>query len=211
MIDWFSALRFVTGLGGIVLVIITLSAAIRSFVLPRNEVVKLNVWVFMGIRLIFDFAARQARSYERRDKIMAHYAPVALVTLPVVWLAIVSLGYTMLYWSLMAGSWVQCYKLSGSSLLTLGTSKTHATGISALMYSEATLGLLLLTLLISYLPTIYQAFSRREVTVARLELRAGSPASACKLLGWLNSSGSLQDDDSQWSEWSSGCSRSACP
>lgn len=201
MPDWFFALRIVTALGGIVLVITTLSAAIRSFVLPRNEVVRLNVWVFMGIRLIFDFAAKQASSYERRDKIMAHYAPVALVALPVVWLAIVCLGYTMLFWSFGGGSWEKCYELSGSSLLTLGTTKTYPVGLNALSYSEATLGLLLLTLLISYLPTIYQAFSRRETTVARLELRAGTPASACILLGWLNSSGSLQDDDVQWSDW----------
>ena len=78
------ALRIATGLGGRVLVITTLSAAIRSFVLPRNEVGALNVWVFAGIRTIFDGAARLANSYERRDRIMAHYAPVALVALPVV-------------------------------------------------------------------------------------------------------------------------------
>jgi hypothetical protein len=51
------------------------------------------------------------------------------------------------------------------------------------------------------LPTIYQAFSRRETTVARIELRAGNPASAAALLCWLNNSGSLQDDDVQWEQW----------
>ena len=84
------ALRIATGLGGMILVITTLSAAIRSFVLPRNEVVRLNVWVFMGFRVIFEAAAKTANSYERRDRIMAHYAPVALVALPVVWEALVS-------------------------------------------------------------------------------------------------------------------------
>ncbi|WP_210518220.1 hypothetical protein [Hymenobacter terricola] len=197
----FLALRVVTGLGGMVLVITTLSAAIRSFILPRNEVVKMNVWAFMGIRVIFDLAARLANSYERRDKIMAHYAPVALVALPVFWEALVSTGYTSIYWALGEGSWRRCYELSGSSLLTLGTTDTHHLFISALSYSEATLGLLLLTLLISYLPTIYQAFSRREVTVALLELRAGTPPTAACLLAWLNHDGSVQNDDQQWAEW----------
>ncbi|WP_201984518.1 hypothetical protein [Hymenobacter rubidus] len=195
------ALRIVTGLGGMVLVITTLSAAIRSFILPRNEVVRLNVWIFMGIRLFFDLAAKLANSYERRDKIMAHYAPVALVALPVAWEALVGLGYTGMFWALGEGRWERCYELSSSSLLTLGTTSTRHTFIAALSYSEATLGLLLLTLLLSYLPTIYQAFSRREATVALLELRAGTPPTAACLLGWLNHDGSVQNDDQQWADW----------
>ena len=197
----FFALRIITGLGGVVLVITTLSAAIRSFILPRNEVVLFNIWVFRGIRLFFDVAARLANSYERRDRIMAHYAPVALVALPVAWETLVSLGYTSLFWALGEGSWWQCYNLSSSSLLTLGTAKSHHVLVAALSYSEATLGLLLLTLLLSYLPTIYQAFSRREVTVALLELRAGTPPTAAYLLGWLNHDGSVQNDEPQWAEW----------
>ena len=169
--------------------------------MPRNEVVRLNVWVFMGVRMIFNAAARLANSYERRDRIMAHYAPVGLVALPVVWEALVSVGYISMYWGLGEGDWRRCFELSGSSLLTLGTTHTHHLLISALTYSEATLGLLLLTLLISYLPTIYQAFSKREVTVALLELRAGTPPTAACLLGWLNHDGSVQNDDAQWAEW----------
>ena len=194
-------LRILTGLGGVLLVITTLSAAIRSFVLPRNEVVRLNVWVFLGIRVFFDTAARLANSYERRDRIMAHYAPVALVALPLCWEALVSVGYTSLYWALGEGSWLRCYELSSSSLMTLGTTDTNHLLVAALSYSEAALGLLLLTLLLSYLPTIYQAFSRREVTVALLELRAGTPSTAACLLGWLNHDGSVQNDDQQWAEW----------
>ncbi len=194
-------LRIATGLGGMVLVITTLSAAIRSFVLPRNEVVRLNVWVFMGIRTIFDAAAKLANSYERRDRIMAHYAPVALVALPVFWEALVSVGYTSMYWAVGEGSLWKCYNLSSSYLLTLGTTKTTHGVVAALGYSEATLGLLLLTLLLSYLPTIYQAFSRREATVALLELRAGTPPTAAALLGWLNHDGSVQNDEQQWADW----------
>ena len=197
----FLALRVLIGLGGVMLIIITLSAAIRSFVLPRNEVVRLNVGVFLGMRFFFDSAAKLASSYERRDRIMAHYAPVALVALPVVWLTLVSVGYTALYWAVGVGSLKVCYELSGSSLLTLGTAKTYGLWLNMLTYSEATLGLLLLTLLISYLPTIYQAFSRREVTVALLELRAGTPPTAASLLSWLNHDGSVLNDDQQWAEW----------
>lgn len=195
------ALRGLAGMAGVVQVVITLSAAVRSFVLPRNESVKLNNHIFAGIRFIFDFAAGRANTYAKRDRIMAHYAPVALVTLPIVWLTLVCLGYTGIYWALGVGSWEKCYELSGSSLLTLGTTSDNDLIINILNYSEATLGLLLLTLLLSYLPTLYQAFSRRETTVARLELRAGSPATSTHLIDWLNASGSLTDDDAQWADW----------
>ncbi|MFD1467396.1 hypothetical protein ACFQ48_04100 [Hymenobacter caeli] len=195
------ALRLLAGAAGTVVVVTTLSAAVRSFVLPRNESVRLNNRIFAGIRWVFDLAAGRANNYARRDRIMAHYAPVALVALPIAWLALVSLGYTAIYWALGLDSWLKAYELSGSSLLTLGISKENDLLVNVFNYSEATIGLLLLTLLISYLPTLYQAFSRREVTVARLELRAGTPATSTHLIEWLNSSGSLTDDDAQWAEW----------
>ena len=195
------ALRLLAGAAGVVLVITTLSAAVRSFVLPRNELVRLNSLIFTGIRLIFDFSAGRARNYARRDHIMAHYAPVALVALPIGWLALVGVGYTGIYWALGLDSWTKAYELSGSSLLTLGTTSQPGLIINVFTYSEATLGLLLLTLLLSYLPTLYQAFSRRELLVSRLELRAGAPATASHLVDWLYISGSLTDDDAQWEEW----------
>ena len=195
------ALRLLAGLAGGWLIITTLSAAIRSFVLPRNESVRLNAFVFGGVRALFDFAARHARTYARRDRILSHYAPVGLVALPIGWLALVGLGYTGIYWALGVPDFTRSYELSGSSLLTLGTAKERGLLVNMFSYSEATLGLLLLTLLISYLPTIYQAFSRREVVVAQLELRAGVPASACGLLCWLGHDHDFQNDDAHWLTW----------
>jgi len=36
--------------------------------------------------------------------------------------------------------------------------------------------------MISYLPVLYQAFSRREVTISLLDARAGSPPTAAQFL-----------------------------
>ncbi|MEJ7661557.1 MAG: hypothetical protein WKG07_19190 [Hymenobacter sp.] len=129
-----------------VLVILTLSAAIRSFVLPRNEVVRLNVWVFRSMRLLFERAARLAHTYGKRDRIMAHYAPVALVALPMVWLAHCVGGlHAGITGALGGGTWAECYQFSSSSLLTLGSVTTNmASLLNVFSYSEATLGLLLL-------------------------------------------------------------------
>ncbi|RZK44303.1 MAG: hypothetical protein EOO59_22035, partial [Hymenobacter sp.] len=195
------ALRLLAGAAGIWLVITTVSGAIRSFVLPRSESVRLNAFVFGGVRALFNFGARRANNYARRDRILAHYAPVALVALPIGWLALVGIGYTGIYWALGVDGFEKSYELSGSSLLTLGTTSEGGLIINVFSYSEATLGLLLLTLLISYLPTIYQAFSRREIVVAQVELRAGIPVSAAGLLVWLGHDHDFLNDDAQWLDW----------
>jgi ABC-type multidrug transport system fused ATPase/permease subunit len=194
------ALRVLAGVAGGWLVITTVSGAIRSFVLPRSESVRLNAFVFGGVRALFDFAARRATTYARRDRILAHYAPVALVALPIGWLALVGVGYSAIYWALGVEDFTKSYELSGSSLLTLGTTSESGLAVNIFSYSEATIGLLLLTLLISYLPTLYQAFSRREIVVAQVELRAGIPATAAGLLVWLGPDFS-RDDDTQWLDW----------
>lgn len=113
---------------------------------------------------------------------MALYAPVGLITIPLVCLALVSLGYAAIYWALGEGDLDWCYKLSNNSLLTLGTDTSDSVLVSAFSYSEAALGLLLITLLISYIPTMYQAFSQREAVLAKLELRAGINRSAPDLV-----------------------------
>ncbi|RZK55830.1 MAG: hypothetical protein EOO59_10265 [Hymenobacter sp.] len=194
-------LRIAAGLVGGWLVITTVSGAIRSFMLPRNETVQLNAFVFAGIRAIFNWSARRASNFARRDRIMAHYAPVALVALPIGWLALVGLGYTGIYWALGVEDFTKSYELSGSSLLTLGTTKENGLAINIFSYSEATLGLLLLTLLISYIPTLYQVFSRRELVVAQVELRAGVPSTGHGLLAWLGHGGNFANDDAQWLVW----------
>ncbi|AII51635.1 hypothetical protein [Hymenobacter sp. APR13] len=195
------ALHALAFAAGVLLVILTLSAAIRSFVLPRNEVVQLNAYVFRALRTVFDLAASRHKTFSGRDRVQAHYAPVALVALPVVWLAVVAVGFTGIYWGMNEGDWLDCFQLSGSSLLTLGTHKTRGPIVTVFTFAEATLGLLLLTLLISYLPTIYQAFSRRELVVSRVELRAGAPPTASALLLWLHRRDVKAPDTAQWEAW----------
>lgn len=186
---------------GLYLVGATVLAAIRSFVLPRSESVRINKWALTLVRYVFDVVAVLGKTYAQRDRVLALFAPVGLVALPLVCLALVSAGYTTMYWALGEGSLTQCYKLSSSALLTLGTDKSYSLVVSAFSYSEAALGLLLITLLISYIPTMYQAFWRREVVVSQLELRAGNNRSASDLVCWLGHSHSLDDDQLEWDLW----------
>ena len=60
---------------------------------------------------------------------------------------------------------------------------------------EATIGLGLVALLISYLPTIYSAYNGREKGTIRLRPIAGSPPSATELLQTLHRLGALDSPE----------------
>src|SRR5205823_4999478 len=104
---------------------------------------------------------------------LALYAPIALLTLPLVWLALVLAGYGAMFWATGVDDVQTAFVASGSALLTLGFATPSGLVQNALAFSEGALGLLLAALLIAYLPTMYTAFSRREAAVNMLEVRAG--------------------------------------
>jgi hypothetical protein len=132
---------------------------------------------------------------------MAFYAPVSLLLLPIVWLALVLLGYAAIYWSLGVRPLTAAFTLSGSSLLTLGIAGSDDPTVVPFVFSEAGLGLGLVALLIAYLPTMYAAFSRRETAVSLLEVRAGAPPTAVELLARAHRLRSLEALDAFWEQW----------
>src|SRR6266700_114884 len=74
--------------------------------------------------------------------------------------------------------------LSGTTFFTLGLGDvTPLSGVGRfLVVTEVAFGFIFLALVISYVPVIYQAFSRRELRISLLDARAGSPATAVELL-----------------------------
>jgi hypothetical protein len=118
-----------------------------------------------------------------------------------VWYILIALGYSLMYWSLGAGSTFADFRLSGSSLLTLGFSTSDSLLINIFMFSEAVIGLVLVALLMAYLPTMYAAFSRREQAVNMLEVRAGNPPSALEMLQRFNRIHGLDKLGEYWQTW----------
>lgn len=188
---------------GMVAVVATLGSAVRTVILPRGIPAKLASSVFIAMRSLYRLRLRRSSSYERRDRTMATYAPLSLLALAMIWLTIVVLGYTAMFWSL-GGSLRHALSASGSSVLTLGFERPPDLPALLLTLSEAVLGLTLLALLISYLPSLHGAFSRREEAVALLEVRAGAPPSGVTmieryaLIGWI---GGLESLWKQWESW----------
>lgn len=191
--------------GGAALVITIFLSAITTVVVPRGVPVRLTRLVFLTTRQIFRLRERFARTYEQRDRALALYAPLSLVCLPIVWLSGVLLGYTVMFWSLGTHPLRQAFITSGSSLLTLGFAAVEDLPSTILAFSEAVVGLILLALLITYLPSMYAAFSRREALVAMNAIQAGTPPSAVELLERFHVLSHLDLLESEvwrpWSEW----------
>src|SRR5664279_3589110 len=167
-------LRVIAIVAGIGLVVWVFDAAIRNFMLPRSSRVRLTKWIGGGVARMLRMIAPPTRSYRWRDKVQAMRAPLTLVTFQAVWLFMVFAGFALIFWGLGVRASL-AIRESGSALFTLGFATPGRSGLMFLVYGEAVLGLTLLALLISYLPTIYGAFQRREFMVAKLANRASSP------------------------------------
>ena len=196
-------LRVFIFLLGLALVLATFSSALSTFVVPRSVRSQLNRLVFGAVRRGFQLRLNHLHEYEARDALMAYYAPLGLVLLVPTWYALVALGYACMYWSMGVGDFLTSFRLSGSSLLTLGISTSEDFLTNLFIFSEATLGLTLVALLIAYLPTMYAAFSRREQAVNLLEVRAGNPPSAVEMILRFNRIHGLDQLNYYWSGWES--------
>jgi hypothetical protein len=91
-------LRVLAGVGGLLLIIAVLDAAIRTFVLPRGTVVSLTRIISRGVRFLFDIVLKPIDTYEGRDRVLAMYAPIALLVLPGVFLVGILIGFAGLYY-----------------------------------------------------------------------------------------------------------------
>jgi hypothetical protein len=132
------------------------------------------------------------RSKKVRDAHLSYYGPLSLIGLFVTWAILLVLAFAMLQWS--AGSAINApgetptfrtdLYLSGTTFFTLGLGDvTPRTALAkTITVIEGGTGFGFLGLMISYLPTLYGAFSQRELNISLLDARAGSPPTASELL-----------------------------
>ena len=165
---------------GFFIVSATVLSAVRTFILPRSAQDAIVWVVFRNMRRVFGLFLNG--SYEQRDGVMALYAPISLLVLELVWLILVIIGYMGMFLAVGNHSLNEAFKISGSSIFTLGFAVVDDFPSAVLVFTEAGIGLILIALLISYLPTIYSAFSRRENLVTLLEVRAGSPPTGIEMI-----------------------------
>jgi len=127
-----------------------------------------------------------------RENYLSYFGPLSLLLLLTAWVTGLVAGFAMMQWGLedqlnvgaRAAPFTTYLYLSGTTFFTLGLGDVLALGPKGrlLVVLEAGLGFAFLGGAVTYLPTIYQAFSRREVSISLLDARAGSPPTAAELL-----------------------------
>jgi len=149
------------------------------------------------------------------------YGPLALLLLFTVWAALLIIAYALVFFGLgmpfsdpmHPGTSLQllrsCLYASGTTIFTLGLGDVQPISHVArtLIVLEAGTGLGFVALVIGYVPVLYTAFSNREISVALLDARAGSPPTAGELLTRHNFSGgheALTVLLSEWERWAAG-------
>jgi hypothetical protein len=111
---------------------------------------------------------------------------LSLLILFALWAAGLIAGFGLVHFAFgpPEGRLAEALYLSGTTFTTLGygdvTPATPAARVLAVL--EAATGFGFFAVVVSYLPVLYQAFSRREAFIALFDARAGSPPTAGRML-----------------------------
>ncbi len=197
--------------------------AVQTVVIPRRATGRFRItrfffiftwkpWVYIGEHI---------GSHKLREQFYGVYGPISLIFLLLFWASLLTFGFALMLYglgtpymdaSLPPGhhpglSFLTDIYVSGTSLTTLGPGDVVPRRQIArlLMIFESGTGLGLVALVISYVPVLYAAFSRREVSVALLDSRAGSPPTAAELLsrhGFDGGHAALITLLVEWERWS---------
>jgi Ion channel len=209
-------MRLLIGTAGTFLIVVVLWEAFETIILPRRVVrrVRLTRFLYLLTWNPWSVIALATRNARRKEKFLSFFGPLSLIMLFWVWAAGLVVGFALLHWavgstfasSVASGLRADLY-FSGSTFFTLGlgdiTPATRAGRVITIF--EAGVGIGFFALVISYLPVLYQAFSRREVNISMLDARAGTPPTAGELLRRHHEAGDLQSLDQllrDWEKWS---------
>ncbi len=173
---------------GLILVFVVLRDTFETIILPRRVAGRFRVSKIFYRLTWMPWAAIGRRMYpgERREAYLSTYGPISLLVLIGLWGVILISGFAILLWA--AGFYfptaITALYVSGWTFTTLGIGDlAPKTDLARLVtVAEAGLGFGFLAVVISYLPVLYQGFSRRETTISLLDELAGSPPSAGDLL-----------------------------
>jgi hypothetical protein len=196
--------------------------AFQTIILPRRPAGRLRItrmfyvatwtpWSWVTRRCVVNSKAR--------EQIYSVYGPLSLLLLLLVWAVLLVIGFASLFYSMhtpfqdsmgmsktTAPFRTDLY-VSGTTLFTLGLGDVVPRSLlaRALVIFEAGTGLGFVALVIGYVPVLYQAFSRREVDIALLDARAGSPPTSAEMLrrhSFEGGDAALIELLAAWERWS---------
>ena len=210
-------MRILAMIGGVFCLLIVLLDAFQTIILPRRAVgrFRLTRIFYIATWTPWRFVARRLCDQRKRETVFSFYGPLSLILLLAVWATAMVVGFGMIYYALgspfsdsmrQAGFRSDLY-VSGTTLFTLGLGDVtpKISWARELIILEAGTGLGFLAVVMGYFPVLYSAFSRREVSIALLDARAGSPPTAAELMRRHSFEGAEQALSVlliEWERWS---------
>jgi hypothetical protein len=213
-------LHTIAFIAGLLLIFATLLDGFETILLPRrishryrySRIYYRNCW------RIWRKIAANVFEGRRRESMLSVFGPLSLLGLFGSWIASLILSFAIMQWSFAsllsttehfpaAHSFEACLYFSGTTYFTLGLGDViPSAGYSRILtVAEGGIGFGFLAIIISYLPVLYQAFSRREVTISLLDARAGSPPTGGEFVRRLARDGRIDVDIEalrEWERWS---------
>ncbi len=203
-------------IGAIALILAVFLDIFETIILPRRvsrrlrlaRVILLSTWAPLTI------ITRRIKNSSRREAILSMYGPLSFIFLLICWGVALIFSYGVIQWAMGSPltssvgppSFGGDLYMSGSTFFTLGLGDIvpHTMLSRFVTILEAGTGLGVFALVIGYLPVLYQAFSRREVSISLLDARAGSPPTAVELLRrhCREDTGELISFLRDWERWS---------
>ena len=211
-------LRTLSDVLGILLIVFILFEGFETTVLPRtvDRGLRLTRFLYKNAWNLCRKINARIPSPSRRDAFLGYFGPMSLLVLLFIWATGLVTGFALLQWGQgqsfhsATGKFtlLNAFYLSGTTFFTLGlgdiTPLTSWARFVTVVESGVGFGFLAVT--IGYLPILYQSFSRREVLIAMLDARAGTPPTGLELVRRASETGTVESLASYlltWEQWSS--------
>ncbi len=121
--------------------------------------------VFRTIFRLFRWVIVRIQSETARDTLWAFYAPLSVMLLPLAWVILLMIGFAMMLWGVSETSLGTALTLSGAAITTEGFLAPKGDTQTVLYIIGGIIGLGIVGLLITFLPTVYAIYSQREQEV----------------------------------------------
>ncbi|HEX3334579.1 MAG TPA: hypothetical protein VHS57_09570 [Acidimicrobiales bacterium] len=202
--------RVVVTVVGVVLIVGILSDAVATLIVTQGSS---GLW--RPTRLFYASTWRLTRATAARlpdragEYALNVYPALSLLGLLVVWLAGLMIGWSLVYWGLdqkLGGTrdFGTLVYYAGSSLVTPVFGSAHGGLVRMLTLLETLTGLVTIALMISYLPALYGAYSRRESRLLTLDDPSGARITPARVIV-LNAPGGdvemLYRSLAEWQMW----------
>jgi hypothetical protein len=209
------AIGIVEMVAGLLLLAVTFFDLFQSVVLPRPSVrrVQLARTVVRPFWRFWKWALNRGTRIDRSEARLAAFAPIALLTLFLIWALALITGYALvidgldLEFTPPLKNFLESFYVSATTLVPLsyGDFVPEQGPARLLIVIESATGVVVAALAITLLFELYGAFRNREESVVALDALAGAPPSAVQLLETAadpNMDGALKETFDEWRKWS---------